>query len=203
VESSVGELSLDKGRIARWKAFLKSWYKDRHRIKEEPLLDHEAVLLETLKTRYDRGDPGWFLTADRHFIQGAITISVETHLGPEISGLLLMPIQMSYFVDIDDDRNIDWQTYSKLLWSKAYRNHYERYSEFYIDKILREYEPKLAAKIPDLLKDIQKEIENSPEIPSDMSESDETIRIKHYHYFENFEERFYELMRKEKSKLGL
>jgi len=110
---------------------------------------------------------------------------------------------MSYFVEIDDDRNIDWKTYAKLLWSRSYKNYYERYSDLFIDKVLREYEPKLTSKIPELLKDIQKEIEKREETPIDLSESEEPLRIKEFRYFENFEERFYELMRKEKEKLGL
>ena len=203
VEHSIGEMSLDKGRIARWKAFLKEWYKDRHRYKEDPLLNHEAVLLETLKTRYERGDPGWFLTADRQFILGSISICVEVHLGPEISTLLITPPQMSYFVDMDDDRNIDWKAYAKLLWSRSYKNYYERYSDRFTDKVLREYEPKLVTKIPDLLKDIQKEVEKSQKIPIDLSENEEPLRIKEFRYFESFEEKFYELMRREKEKLGL
>jgi hypothetical protein len=203
VESSIKELSLDRGSIASWKGFLKSWYKDHHRIKDDPLINDEAVLLETLKALHDRKEPRWFLTADRQFILASIAICVEANLCPEISSLFLMPQQISYFVEMDDDRNIDWQTYSKLLWSRTYKDHYEKFSEFYIDRVLREYEPKLAAKIPDLLGAIEKEMEKVPDIPIDILESDESARMKHFRYFESFEERFYELMRKEKEKLGL
>jgi hypothetical protein len=113
-----------------------------------------------------------------------------------------MPIQFSYYIDLDEERNIDWKAYSKILWSKAFQERHIKYSEYYIDKILQEYEPKLIDSLPRIVNAINAEIEKAPSI-DEISYQDEEARFKEFKYIEDFDEKFYRIMNEEKDKLGL
>lgn len=113
-----------------------------------------------------------------------------------------MPIQFSYYIDLDEERDIDWKAYSKILWSKTFQERHTKYSEYYIDKILKEYEPKLIDSLPKIVDAIREEIEKAPSI-DETSYQDEDARFKGFKYIEDFDEKFYRIMDEEKKKLGL
>ena len=113
-----------------------------------------------------------------------------------------MPIQFGYYLEIDEDRQIDWQGYSKVLWSRGFRDHHEQNVNFYIDKILREYEPGLATRIPKIMEKIRIE---QAKLPRDefveKDHTDEVTRISNFRLIEQFEPKFYQIMKEEMEKI--
>jgi hypothetical protein len=188
------------GAVGGWKSSLKDWYYERHRGKDDILITHEAIQLEALSSNNKKGRKSMFLTADKRFI--ASSMEVSQHLDFRISNVIVMPVQFSYYLDIDEEEDVDWKAYSRILWSKGYKDMYESCDEFYINRVLREYEPKLVASIPEILSSITKEIDRRPRFGAEDLE-DENISIRQYIYLEQFDEEFYSIMDREKRKHGL
>jgi hypothetical protein len=185
-----------------WHIALKNWYLEHKKTKANFLLWHEAIQLEALSVSKTIGKPSAFLTADKGFIAAVSKIINERYLDQTVLHFIVMPIQFSYYIDLDEERNIDWKAYSKILWSKAFQERHIKYSEYYIDKILQEYEPKLIDSLPRIVNAINAEIEKAPSI-DEISYQDEEARFKEFKYIEDFDEKFYRIMNEEKDKLGL
>lgn len=197
----IAELGLETGKIARWNAILKDWYQERKRHKAKFLLWHEAIQLEALSVENLKGRSTLLLTADKGFIYAAMDAAAKPFLDSKVLHYLVMPVQFSYYIDLDEDRKIDWRAYSRILWSKAFKERHEKYNEYFIDRILHEYEPKLVDSLPKILQSIQGEIERAPRLEAEIG--DEETRIKEFKYLEDLDEKFYSIMNEEKEKLDL
>lgn len=196
------ELTLEGGRIARWKAALKEWYAKRIRIKAPELVMHEAYQLEALSVSNSVGRTTMFLTADKRFIQSAMDVSGTQYLDPRVPQYITMPVQFSYYVDLDEERIVDWKAYSKILWAKGFREYHEANLEYFTDRILREYEPRLVESIPTVVAKLHEEVEKAP-FAHELESVDEDQRMKQFRLVEQFDEKFYEIMNKLKEKLDL
>ncbi len=199
---TINELNLDKADIANWNAALLDWYDYYKGHKAKSLIWHEAIQLEALSKANDKGRSSIFVTADKRFIYAAMDIASGWYLDFKVIHYLVMPIQFSYYIDLDEEKKIDWRAYSRILWSKAFREHHEKYTEYYIDRILHEYEPKLVDSLPRVIQAIQREIEMRPKV-TEPGEVDEGIIIKEFKYLEDLDEEFYSIMNEEREKLGL
>ena len=199
---TISELKLDRRKILNWKDALKDWYDHYKGYKAESLIWHEAIQLEALSKINSESRTSIFVTADRKFIYAAMDVASGWYLDSKVIHYLIMPVQFSYYIDLDEERKIDWRAYSKILWSKAFRDHHEKYIEYFIDKVLHEYEPRLVDSLPTLIQAIQREIELKPKV-TEIEAADEEIRIKEFRYIEDLDEEFYSTMKELRDKLDL
>jgi len=196
--------SVESGRVARWRAALSDWYNNqRHGAKKsDPLILHEAIQLEALTDSNRLKRDSVFLTADKRFVQSAMEVCTTHSLEPQVAHYILMPIQLSYYLNLDEEREIDWRAYSQVLWSRAFRKRQESIEDFFIDRILKEYEPRLLKSLPKIINEIQNEIERAP-ILTHIDPTDDDKAIKDFKYLEQFDEKFYSIMNEEKKKYDL
>lgn len=204
MENLQKDIKIELGRISRWNSSLNDWYKDKFgKSKDKPLTWHEACQLEALAEQLRNKVIVWLVSADKKLLSAAAEISQIPHLYPEVASVLLTPIQFSYYIDMDDVRTIDWSGYSKILWSRKYRDNQVQYSEYYITRILSYYEPMIAKGIPIILDKIRTQIENAPVEMGDIEDPEDLIRIRNFRYLEQFEPKFYAIMREAMEEIGL
>lgn len=153
--------------------------------------------MEGLSVNNERGRSSMFLTADKRLIASAMDVAEQSHLDYRVLKAIIMPVQFSYYLELDEEKGIDWKAYSKILWSRGFIELHRRIDEFYTDRVLREYEPRLLESLGKILSGIQREIDRRKVISEDEFQ-EENAKVRQFRYLEQFDEQFYSIMNQEK-----
>lgn len=161
-------------------------------------IKHDAKMIIQLVEASKCNKPATFVTADRTLI------SIVAREFPAISDRLLMPFQaLGLAQSISTGRNAV-RGLARALWHVR-KDDVTRVRDYYIERILEEFEPALLGDIPDILKAILDEAERVEATMGTLEYAhlDGTHNTKLFRALDQFEDLFHKKMREAKRRHGI
>jgi hypothetical protein len=168
------------------------------RRREEVRVRHDARQLENLLSHKPMWDCPYFVTADKSLIS-AMAATSAARLLPRV----ILPHQAAYIAELlGSDTVLTGLT--RAMWMSSPDLH-ERIQDYYIDRVLSEYEFALVSELPDIVETIITEIErtNGDLRRLDLDEDMDDRKLRIFTAMDRFEPRFYEKLLRAKRDAGL
>jgi hypothetical protein len=178
---------------------LRAAFRERSRGRTELVISHDAQQLDVLLARRPRRECPYFVTADKTLLG----IIPETRARGVLNRMLL-PQQAAYLADLMSGTTTTMTGFTRALWS-APRDLAGRVRDYYIDRVLREYEYVLLEDLSKVVEIVMAEIEKDSTMTKEMDDwaDTERHRLKMFKLMDRFEPKFYETMLDAKKKAGL
>lgn len=176
---------------------LKAELQERRK-REEVRVKHDARQLEILLGHKPVWDCPYFVTADKSLVSAMASTHAATLL-PRV----LLPHQAAYLAELLG-ATTDLTGLTRAMWMSSPDLH-KRIQDYYIDRVLSEYEYALVSELPDIVETIITDIERSTGDLRylDLDEDMEDRKVRVFTAMDRFEPRFYEKLLKAKRDAGL
>jgi len=169
-----------------------------NRSKETVTIKHDAKMIAILKDSIGVGSPrrDYFVTADKTLYGLVLSSSLNNQCAPSF----VMPYQAIGLAQLISSNRETAKGISKVLWG-IHRTGIERIREYYIDRVLAEYEPSLLSELPKLVEKMITEVKYHERIFDDIYESDAGGNVgKAIVALDQFEPEFHKLMEEARKK---
>jgi hypothetical protein len=176
------------------------YLREQNRPREPLVVRHDADMLAFLADRIEPADKAaLFITADRALLRAVSGFPSGLR---DVLGSVWLPHQAASAVELAGRSRGHMRGFSRTLWNLRV-NDAARLREFYIDRILLEYEPALAQDIQVVVDQIVDEVTRSGRLVAGADDpSSGRTSLEGFRALDQFEPRFHQLMEAARQRLS-